>query len=483
MQVCMGPRLGNLAPTHPDKDDGPTLLEGCLARFASSVPTLDRAELRRMKSFVIDFVKEFTPIPSDADISVETWLSQCNSYSQRRKDELLQVWNESSRAIQLKRDLVNKNFMKDETYTDKYKHARGINSRTDVFKCFTGPFFKLMETEVYKHPAFIKHVPQRLRPKYIVDMLGKYPGPWMETDYSQFEKHFVPDVLHSIEFVLYRHMLRNFPSVFSVISRALAGMNKCMNPFFTLKVRGRRMSGDMCTSLGNGFTNLMLAKYIAYSKGGEIEGVVEGDDGLFFASVPMDSADFLRLGWTIKMLKHDDLLRTSFCGLVMSRDLTTMTNPFKVLAEFGWTHSPQMNGGPRVLNGLLKAKALSLAYEHPQCPLLSTLATVALKYAADAEPRYDGGWYAHHLTSEVIKFKEETERMLEQGPSDETRRDFAAHYGIPVHIQLLVEDEIRKWEGGPLVGPWLEFVASNLGEDARDYYRKYVFCGGGKRVF
>lgn len=478
----MGPRLRNLAPPHPDTGHGPTLLAGCEARFASSVPKLDRAALRRMKAFVTAFVeREFTPIPADADVTLETWL-EGTSYSAARKQELRETWDCSNRAVRFRKDFENKNFMKKETY-GQYKHARGINSRTDVFKCFSGPYFKLMETEVYKHPAFIKHVPQRKRPEYIIEMLGKYPGPWQETDYSQFEKHFTPEVLHSIEFVLYRHMLKNFPSVFSVISSALAGTNRCVNKFFTLEVLGRRMSGDMCTSLGNGFSNLMLAKFIAHEKGGEITGVVEGDDGLFFASVPMTSADFLKLGFTIKMLHHDDLLRTSFCGLVMSRDLTTMTDPLKVLLNFGWTNSPLMGGGPKVLGGLLRAKALSLAYEHPKCPILCKLAVGVLAKTTQFTPRFSTDWYHQQRNAETLLFKEETKRMLEEGPSSTTRRDFAAHYGIPVHIQLEVEAEIDRWQSGPLDGPWLRFITRGVHQDAEDYYHKYCFCGGGPRMF
>lgn len=482
MLVSLGPRLCDLTPPHPDTGHGPTLLEGDLARFASSVPKLDRAALHRMKAFVQAFVeKNFTPIPADADVTLETWLAG-TTYSAGRKEELRQVWYGSAGAIRFRKDFENKNFMKKESY-GAYKHARGINSRTDVFKCFTGPYFKLMESEVYKHPAFIKHVPQRQRPSYIMDMLGKFPGPWQETDYSQFEKHFTPDVLHSIEFVLYRHMLQNFPGVYRVIAAALAGQNKCVNKFFTLTVLGRRMSGDMCTSLGNGFTNLMLAQFIAHEKGGVITGVVEGDDGLFFSSVPLTPEDFYRLGFTIKMLHHNDLLRTSFCGLVMSRDLSTMTDPFKVLVNFGWTNSPQMGGGHKVLGGLLRAKALSLAYEHPQCPILSKLAMRVLSQTEQFSPRYSQGWYDQQLIRETSLFKEETARMLEQGPSSSTRRDFAAHYGVPVHIQLEVENEIDRWSCGPLDGPWLRFISSGIHQDARDYHSKYTFCGGGPRQF
>lgn len=39
-----------------------------------------------------------------------------------------------------------------------------INSRSDAFKAFSGPFFKAIEKVVYEMPEFIKHTPVPDRP-------------------------------------------------------------------------------------------------------------------------------------------------------------------------------------------------------------------------------------------------------------------------------------------------------------------------------
>jgi len=420
-----------------DVRHGPTLLHGCLVRFCADPPKYNRKKLRKLRKFVQRYMMRYDPISADADVSLETWLENTNSYSLSRKNELRRVWEDHCYSV-ISKDLSCESFGKTETYV-RFKAARGINSRSDVFKCAVGPFFKLMETEVYKDPAFIKHVPVCDRPRYIQDMLGCYPGPFYETDYSQFEKHFVPEVMLSIEMELYRHMLKNFPATYALIKKAMTGKNTCHFKHLTLEISGRRMSGEMCTSLGNGFTNLMLAKFLAHEKNGMLEGVVEGDDGLFYTSVELQPSDFSDLGFEIKMLTHNNLLRTSFCGLVMSEDLITMTDPRKVLLNFGWSHSLMMWGGKQVRLGLLRAKALSLAYEHPRCPVLSTLAKRVLVLTNGVKPKYERNWYDMHLQLEVEKFEERTQKELFLGPSIQSRRDFAELFDISVTQQLRLE--------------------------------------------
>lgn len=456
----------------PDTFHGPTLLEGAKARFARNPPKTDKNLMRGLSAFVEDFVtRNFTPIPANEDVSVERWLSENTTYTKTRKAELQRLWDSNQRTI-TPIDYLVKTFTKTENYPC-YKHARAINSRSDMAKCFFGPFFHLIEKVVYAYPAFIKHVPVRERPRYILTMLGKYPGPFMETDYSQFESHFVPDVMNSLEMILYRYMLQNFPHVMEHIESAMTGMNRCTSRHFLLKVLGRRMSGEMCTSLGNGFSNLMLASYAAHLKGGGIEGVVEGDDGLFYCTKDIGTDDFSRLGFRIKMKIHDDLLQSSFCGLVMSRDLQTMTSPIPTIISFGWTHSPLMLCGPKIRQQLLRAKALSLAYEHPRCPILSALALTVLRHTAGVKPRHDTGWYSRHLVEEVQKFKEETESLLAEGPSLQTRIDFARLYQISIPEQLSVERELFEWRGGPL-GPHVVQLCRRTHPDVRHYDMNYV---------
>lgn len=458
----------------PDVRHGQTLLEGCLVRFCANPPLPDRRKLRRFKRFVWHYVKRFEPIHSDADVSVEKWLENTTTYSAARRLELLTSWNLAGRCMNRERDFLVKSFGKVETYP-KFKAARGINSRTDVFKCFSGPYFKLIENEIYKDPAFIKHTPVRLRPAYIQNMLAHLAGPYYETDYSQFEKHFTKDFMMTCEMELYRHMMQSHIQAFKHIKKAMTGKNRCIFRDFRITIEARRMSGEMCTSLGNGFSNLMLAKFIVFEKTGRdaLTGVVEGDDGLFACPCDLTKEDFEGLGFDIKILKHDNLLRTSFCGIVMSEDLATMTDPREVLVNFGWSHSPLAFGNINTRMSLLRAKALSLAYEHPSCPILSKLATRILVLTTGYTPRFVGNVYEQQLFLEMERFKEETAVLLLRGPSLQTRRDFAAQFDIPIWQQMDVELALQSITISEIVSPAILGLFGTEFEPHRRYYEEF----------
>jgi hypothetical protein len=199
------------------------------------------------------------------------------------------------------------------------------------------------------------------------------------------------------------------------------------------------MSGEMCTSLGNGFTNLMCFLYLCKQNGVEfVDGVVEGDDGLFAVRGKVPSpAQFNNLGLIIKMETHDHLNEASFCGLVFDPDdLSNVADPAELLCKFGWTHSVQMRAGPKKLKSLLKAKAYSLAYELPRCPIANALARYALRVTSSSKP----------LWSAVDKWKLQcripTAGVLERlalGVPACNRVLVARVYGIDVPTQLVIE--------------------------------------------
>lgn len=100
-----------------------------------------------------------------------------------------------------------------------------INSRNDTFKCYSGPFFKAMENEVYKYHSFIKHVPVPDRPALIcaLDKSGCYK---YATDFTAFESHFKKEIMEKIEFILYDHLLQDYPEDALFIKKVLGGTNK-----------------------------------------------------------------------------------------------------------------------------------------------------------------------------------------------------------------------------------------------------------------
>jgi hypothetical protein len=179
-------------------------------------------------------------------------------------------------------------------------------------------------------------------------------------------------------------MVSNLPEgekFMSMIEEAMLGDNTCLFKQFRLKVRGKRMSGEMCTSLGNSFSNLMLMLYYCKKFGSECLGVVEGDDGLFIVVGKIPTAeDFAKLGFVIKLQVVDELEKASFCGLVFDiKDLINVTDPIKELVSFFQLPARYMSAKSSKLRGLYRCKALSLAHQYNGCPILSSLAKYILR--------------------------------------------------------------------------------------------------------
>ncbi len=460
MAISLGPRIAGYAPCFPDRDHAPTVLHGVLNRFCRDPPPADYELLSEWHEFILEDLKRRPVISPDADTSVETWLAS-TLYPKWRQDQLYEMYSRQQFMLKPGDEKLN-GFMKWEGY-EKIADPRGINSREDAFKCAFGPYAKLMEEIIYQDKAFIKHVPVHERAKYIQDMLGHYPGPFYETDYTAFECHFIAIVMAVCEMTMYKHMLYHFPEVYDMVEKVLMGENVIRYKYFTLKIKARRMSGEMVTSLGNGYTNLMLARFVAKKSGVQyFDGVVEGDDGLFGGSGELDESLFKRLGFTIKILKHDDLLRSSFCGMMMSSDMTTFADPFVTLLHLGWSTSPAAFVSARARRGLLRAKALSLLYEHPACPMLSAVALRLIEETRDVSPRFTNSWYDAQLVVWIKSNAVQTMMRARAGPSDQARYDFFTIYGIAPAEQRWFEHYVgNEWDGGPLDHPVLNNLAAH----------------------
>jgi len=308
VRSSLGCHVCRVALPHPDPSDPPTLEAGVRKRFAFNPPKAKPQILEDLRRFVQDFCrKHLIPLSPELDTGFETWLEKTPYPEWRKADlrrkhaELLALPNGREKYLKVK------SFMKDECYTE-YKHARGINSRTDEFKTMVGPIFKLIEEAVFKLDWFIKKVPVKDRPAYIMERLFCVSGRYFETDYTAFESLFVAELMDCCEMELYKYMVSELPGgdeFISLITKALLGENECSFKFFTVWVQATRMSGEMCTSLGNGFSNLMFFLFLCWRKGSRCTGVVEGDDGLFRVDGPAPTAsDFRDLGLVIKMKEH-----------------------------------------------------------------------------------------------------------------------------------------------------------------------------------
>lgn len=460
---------------HPDPEDIWTMIDGVKRRSAVKTPVAQKKLLRRLRQFVKNWLlQNLIPLSSQCDTSVDTWLDEKqNTYSVARKDELKRKWQKIGGVLRFK-DFFVKAFMKDEHYPE-YKHARGIYSRTDEFKCAVGPIFKLIEEEVFSHESFIKHIPVRDRPNYVKEMLFRPGSKYMATDYTSFESHFVREIFDSLEFELYDYMTQNLPEhddFMYLVKHVIGGKNKIEFKHFTYEIEATRMSGEMCTSLGNGFSNLMLMLFACSLNGNEnVKGVVEGDDGLFvMTGAPPDSSIFEKLGFTIKIDIYENLNEASFCGMIFDIDeCLNVCDPRKKLASFGWFPRRYANSKQSKLKGLLRSKSLSFLFEYPGCPIVSKLALYGLRVTDGCRCEIDSSMslYERERMNQALAYFKGKSEFVSEVPYG-TRLLVERKFGISVDDQLRVEayldslDDIVELE-----------IDLNWPTDWLDYDRRY----------
>jgi hypothetical protein len=229
------------------------------------------------------------------------------------------------------------------------------------------------------------------------------------------------------------------------------------------------MSGDMNTSLGNGFVNLMVNKFVAHRIGCKIHGVVEGDDGLFGVSGPLPtSKDFESVGFKAEVVGISDIAQASFCStrlnILKDGSLWSHTDPRRVLLKAGWSFVCPANASPSFRASLMSAKAMSIAETNSRTPLLMAYAA---KYFGLARYHKDD---VHYTCGDkywsVKQFKSVNQ------PTDEIRQVFAAQYGISVEQQLELENYIATHNDldHPLLGQFL----GEYSQSAFDFAHRYM---------
>lgn len=425
-----------------------------------------------------------TPLSAATDTSFDTWIKN-TPYTEARKAELRRKLDEAD--LDLSKPVPNKylrvkSFMKDESYPT-WKHARAINSRTDEFKALVGPIFQCISDKLFSTKWFIKKIPIADRPQYIIDLLYRVGATYLISDYTSFEAHFIKEMQEDCELQLHRYMTTEIPfgkDWFNLIKRAKTGTNSIAFKNFTCTLDAKRMSGEMDTSLSNGFSNLMFMLYLMKEAGCvDVEGVIEGDDGLFVCTgTPPNTQTFLDFGLIIKMGEVSDLNHASFCGMVFDlEERTNVTNPIEELVSFGWTTAQYSKSKKNVHMNLIRAKALSLAYQYPACPILTKLAYKMCQLTAS----YDSKTFLKKNSAAFSQYEIELVRKahdyfdkngLLKEPGIKTRSLVSQLYGVSIEDQKSIENYIDNLKTiQPLDCPQLQ---KYLDQSWIEYNDKYV---------
>lgn len=415
------------SPICCDSNDPQTIIDGLVKRMGRTMPVPDDVFLDAFSRYVDAWLAtHLTPLSNI--MSFNEWLDS-TSYTLARKKELTAVFDATlgmpNRA--LRRSIGS--FGKTEYYLEP-KHIRWINSRSDAFKVYSGPAFKSIEQKVFANHHFIKHVPVAERPS-LISRLWHPLCRTFQSDYSNFEASFQPKILQACELKLYSYMLSSFPVLSRIICKTIAGVNHGRTRAgvaFTLK--GRRMSGDMCTSLGNGFTNLMVWSFLCSLSEAEWDGYVEGDDGIFcvYNGVPPTAEQYTQLGFVVKLEEVEKPQYASFCGII-SFDNTSIREPHKFMMGFGFIDSA-LDCSERTALSRLRAKALSALYETPNDPIVRPMALQALRLTKHVSPIYVHDGY-HSTYGNAVPVLSSIDMS--------TRLFYQTMFGVTVQQQLALE--------------------------------------------
>jgi len=456
--------LHGATPPRPDPGCPFSGLGAVAKRFGFEPPKHDRNLRRKFYRFIDLWLKRNLK-PLDEIMTFDTWL-EATDYSQGRKQELRTAWAKSDGRPNKRWNKI-KSFWKDETYPS-YKFPRAINSRVDEAKCFFGPIVQAISDVLFQMPWFIKKVPVSERPLFLKQLFSDFEGgstSYRATDATSYEAHFDEELMMGGEYRLFKHMVghtERWQHLDEFLKKYKAGKNVCQFKMFTIIVQATRMSGEMDTSMSNGFMNLMFYLFLAHENGlreEDVRGVVEGDDGLFASRHPhLDptTSQYAKLGIDIKIESTQILSEASFCGQVYDmEDLIVVADPREVIARIGLVSKKYVNANLKTQLQLLRARGYSLCYQYNGCPLLSTLGRRILELTDKVviEDRILFGmdqWERSKLQAAMLNLPVEVE------PGLGTRLLVEKLYKIDTAKQIECESILKKVGFGPIVLP-LEF--------------------------
>lgn len=370
---------------------------GCLKRIVVNHP-VNQLVMGDFAAFYRRQVEKMDPIPHidpSHELLDEKWLNGSKYTRAEKKNFHRDLDRYLSNGCLSAGAYACKSFIKRELY-DEPKYARIINSRSDIFKAVTAPYVKFIEDQVYDE-HFIKHHLPSWTVERMKEIHAKY-GQITETDYSSFEGSFTEQALIQCEKHLFKHMLQNNPQIWKIVKQSFNCENKLMHSSgVTLFTRGTRMSGEMWTSLGNGFMNKMLMEFTMHVNETTGDYLVEGDDGFIATTKKMDWGVVQALGFSLKSEFVNDINDMSFCGIAINSEGKPTGDIMKQLKRFGYTNDSYMLKHEILKTRkyhkrekmLVRAKALSAAATFKGAPILWKICQLCLDATNGVTPTRD----------------------------------------------------------------------------------------------
>jgi hypothetical protein len=472
--------LDGVSELKPNDNDLASQIDGAKHRVGGVVPSTNPATVKKFARFVKKWLQNnLTPLPHDTDCSVETWLKE-SPYTLQRQADLIKTYTEYMSELNNDKCDPHKleSFIKDEFYICP-KTMRTINSRLDFYKCLVGPTIHQVEKKVFALPYFIKKVPVSERAELIWSRLYMLGAIYGAIDFTSYEASFSQPIMKACEIQLFDYMTMDLPnhSEFKAMYRQLLLSNKLCFSGFLVEVLHSRMSGEMSTSVSNGFSTLMLVLFTGDQMGIVIILFVEGDDVIFSSIMPIDCRWFVELGFIAKYETYASPTEASFCGLIFAAPGHNIRDPIHVLMKLGWCTQQYNRATHRLRMHLLRAKALSLKCELPNCPILSVLADRLIFLTSGLKNSNVVKTYVKRLSlyhrERYLELMNELPKVWNVPPLilPESRVLMETLYKITVVDQLHIENAMSSCSLGPFSDPVLD---EYIHPDNFTYFQMYV---------
>lgn len=422
---------------------------GVIKRVIPDLGVTDDALFAEFSHFVDNFIKTnyvTEPHVEPSRAFLDTWLDN-SKYNQTQKQDFIQAFEDYFSGVTDKQIFSCNSFLKKEIYPE-LKYGRVINSRSDQFKAVVAPYVKLVEEQVFSTNHFVKHHLPSFTAHRLAQIKERF-GTVVETDYSSFEGSFSQRFMQACELKLFKHILADNPEILGLIEASYSRPNKIIfkdGSYFSFK--GSRMSGEMWTSLANGFSNAMLLEFCAYKAGAEVDYIVEGDDGFYGTTNKFDNTIVERLGFRLKIEEVNDINDCSFCGVKVDSTGTNTGDAMKQLTNLGYTCDPgclQPRANKR-RRFMLKAKMMSAKVIFGNSPIMHTCVNRVLrKYSTThlvgnrRNILYTTFYWVQKLGLDKFLDEEEIHSPVRQ----EDRQLFEELSGVHVNEQCRIEREIH----------------------------------------
>nr|UCS96357.1 MAG: RNA-dependent RNA polymerase [Riboviria sp.] len=356
-------------------------------------------------------------------------------------------------------------FIKNEGFPSGVKPPRLIAFPQEGEKLLMSMAFYHIMFPMFSSGYCTKEISEHDRPRTIEERLGGLPTRFV-ADYTSWEC-----VPNKLIMQLGEHRVLKYcthPDYWFLFDLIEAGGTLRAKSGFTIRTTAVQYSGRYTTSLCNTIRNKLMMDASALYMGLSLDsyrGVFEGDDSLTawpaWVTQDMIEESLGRLGVSAEIVKVEDIGKAGYCSMYWNSNYELVCEPIKVIATFPFSSS-QLSASPKNAKPLLAAKAMSLAYRAPGCPIVWSIARRYIQTVGLLETRneYERRWFSQFSVRSQRKRQNGRQKRSESSmrvsfdrwdlirePTPQQRRLFLELFGVTPADQILAEEHILNDEG------------------------------------